>query len=88
MAGFEGMDIAGVRQLASQMNQSASQIRQLMSQLTNQLNGTQWVGSDRQRFADDWSSSHVQQLTQVANSLEEAAQRANQNAQEQESTSA
>lgn len=88
MANFTGMDVSGVRQLSAQMNQSASQIRQLMSQLTNQLSGTQWVGPDRSRFESDWTGSYVQQLTTVASALEEAAQRANQNAQEQESASA
>ena len=87
MSAFTGMDVSGVRQLAQQMNSSAQQIRQLMQQLTAQLNNTQWVGQDQQRFSNDWSSSHCQQLTQVAASLEEASQRANQNAQEQESTS-
>ena len=88
MTNFTGMDVAGVRQLASQMTSSAGQIRQLMSQLTNQLNGTQWVGQDRQRFSDEWTSTHTQQLNQVAAALEDAAQRANQNASEQESASA
>jgi uncharacterized protein YukE len=88
MANFTGMDIPAVRQLSTQMTQSASQIRQLMSTLTNQLNGTQWVGPDRSRFESDWSGTYVQQLTQVASALEEAATRANQNATEQESASA
>ena len=88
MANFTGMDIPAVRQLSSQMTQSASQIRQLMSQLTNQLGGTQWVGPDRQRFESDWSGTYVQQLNQVATALEDAANRATQNANEQESASA
>ena len=88
MANFTGMDIPAVRQLSSQMTQSAGQIRQLMSQLTNQLNGTQWVGPDRQRFEGEWNGTYVSQLSQVATALEEAASRANQNANEQESASA
>ena len=50
MSAFTGMDVSGVRQLAQQMNSSAQQIRQLMQQLTNQLQNTQWVGADRERF--------------------------------------
>jgi uncharacterized protein YukE len=88
MANFTGMDIQGVRTLASQMTSSASQIRQLMSQLTNQLNGTQWVGPDRTRFEGEWNGTYVQQLNQVATALEDAAQRANTNATEQETASA
>ena len=88
MANFTGMDIPAVRQLSSQMTQSASQIRQLMSQLTSQLGGTQWVGPDRTRFESEWSGTYVQQLNQVATALEDAANRATQNANEQESASA
>jgi uncharacterized protein YukE len=88
MANFTGMDIPAVRALSQQMTQSASQIRQLMTQLSGQLNGTQWVGPDRSRFESDWNGTYVQQLTQVASALEEAAGRANQNAIEQESASA
>jgi uncharacterized protein YukE len=88
MANFTGMDIPAVRQLSSQMTQSAGQIRQLMSQLTNQLGSTQWVGPDRTRFESDWSGTYVQQLNQVATALEDAANRATQNANEQESASA
>jgi uncharacterized protein YukE len=88
MSSFTGMDIPAVRQLASQMTQSASQIRQLLSQLTNQLSGTQWVGPDRQRFESEWTGTYVQQLNQVATALEDASQRATQNANEQESASA
>lgn len=88
MATFTGMDVPAVRQLASQMTQSAGQIRQLMSQLTNQLNGTQWVGNDRTRFESDWNGTYVQQLNQVASALEDASQRATQNANEQDAASA
>lgn len=88
MTSFTGMDVSGVRQLSQQMTQSASQIRQLMGTLTSQLGGTQWVGPDRTRFESDWTSTYVQQLTQVANALDDAAQRATQNANEQESASA
>ncbi len=88
MANFTGMDVPAVRQLSAQMNQSASQIRQLMAQLTNQLGGTQWFGPDRSRFESDWSGTHVQQLTAVATALEDAAQRATMNANEQEQASA
>ena len=87
MVNFTGMDIGGVRQLATQMTSSAGQIRQLMSQLTNQLNNTQWIGPDRTRFEGEWSGTYVQQLNQVATALEDAANRANLNAAEQESAS-
>jgi uncharacterized protein YukE len=84
---FTGMDVAAVRSLANQMTHSASEIQQLTNQLTSQLQGTSWVGPDRERFVGDWQSTHVSQLTQVINALHEAAQRAGQNAQEQENAS-
>jgi len=84
---FTGMDVAAVRALASQMTNSASEIQQLANQLTSQLQMASWVGPDRERFVSDWQSTHVVQLNQVVNALHEAAQRANQNAQEQETAS-
>lgn len=84
---FTGMDIAAVRSLATQMTHSASEIQQLASQLTSQLQSASWVGPDRERFVSDWQSTHVTQLNQVVQALNDAAQRANQNAQEQENAS-
>ena len=84
---FTGMDVSAVRALASQMQHSASEIQSLCNQLTSQLQNASWVGPDREHFVGDWQSTHVAQLTQVANALNEAAQRANQNAQEQENAS-
>jgi uncharacterized protein YukE len=84
---FTGMDIPAVRALATQMTHSAGEIQQLANQLTSQLQGTSWVGPDRERFVGDWQSTHVVQLNQVVNALHDAATRANQNAQEQESAS-
>lgn len=87
MSNFTGMDISAVRTLAQQMTSRASEIRQLMNQLTNQLQNTPWVGPDRERFLGDWQSTHCQQLNAVIDGLEQAAQRATQNAQEQETVS-
>ncbi len=61
MAQFTGMDIAGVRQLAQQMTQKADEIQQITTQLTQALNGAQWVGPDREKFVSDWQSQHAQQ---------------------------
>ncbi len=88
MAGqFTGMDIPGVRQLAQGMKSKAEEIRSVMQQLTGQLQNTQWVGPDRERFSNDWQSQHVAALNRVIQGLEEASQRAIQNATEQEQAS-
>ncbi len=88
MATFTGMDIQAVRTLAQQMNSSAGEIQQLMQRLTSALQGTPWVGPDREQFLSDWQSQHVVALRNVAQSLEQAATRANMNANEQEQASA
>ena len=82
-----GMDIEAVRQLAAQMNQRADEIRQLMATLSNSLTGTAWSGPDREQFVSDWQGQYVQQLTNVAQALNDAAQRATVNAQAQEQAS-
>lgn len=87
MSNFTGMDIPGVRQLASQMDQRADEIRTLMGQLTTALQGTQWVGPDREQFVSDWQGIHCQQLNHVIQGLTDAAGRARQNAQQQEQAS-
>ena len=87
MSTFTGMDISGVRQLASQMDQRAEEIRGLMSQLSSALQAAQWVGPDREQFVQQWQSAHCQQLNGVAQGLNEAANRARLNAQQQETAS-
>ena len=66
MSSFVGMEIAAVRQLAMQLGAKADEIDQLAAQLTQQLAGTQWVGSDATRFRDDWQSVHVPALRNVS----------------------
>lgn len=87
MSNFTGMDINGVRTLAGQLDQAASQIKDLVGRLSGALEGTQWVGPDATRFRGDWSGTHVAALNNVANNLAQASQIARQNASEQESAS-
>lgn len=87
MAGFTGMDIEGVRNLATQMKQKADEITQISTQLTAALKGAQWVGPDRTQFESDWDGQCVAQLKAVSDRLNEASTRANQNAQQQEQAS-
>lgn len=87
MSNFTGMDIAAVRQLSTQLNAKAGEIRNLTQQLTGQLQSTAWVGPDRERFYGDWTGQYVSALNQVVQGLEDAAQRASQNALQQEQAS-
>ena len=84
---FTGMDIAAVRQLSQQMNSKAEEIRSLMQQLTTQLQNTQWVGPDRDRFTNDWQSTHVAALNRVIQGLQDASTAATNNANQQEQAS-
>ena len=88
MAGpFTGMDIEAVKALATQLNTRADDIRHLMTQLTTQLNNTQWVGADASRFQEEWQSQHCVALNSVITGLTDAASRANNNAIEQANAS-
>ncbi|GAA3201602.1 WXG100 family type VII secretion target [Microbacterium terregens] len=82
-----GLDVQQVRQLSQQLNAKASDIQQVLSQLTSQLNSTQWTGPDAEQFRSDWSGQHTAALKQVIAALQEAAQKASANASAQESTS-
>lgn len=82
-----GLDVQQVRQLSSQLNQKAGEIENVLSTLTTALNNTQWEGPDATSFRSEWSGQHTSALRQVANALRDAATKATQNANSQESTS-
>ena len=84
---FTGLDIGQVRQFATQLRSKADEIEQIASTLTSALGGVQWVGADRQQFEGDWQGQYRTALTQVANGLRDAAQRADNNASQQEQAS-
>lgn len=88
MAQFTGMDIGAVRTLSTQMTQAAGDINTLAARLTSALEGTPWVGPDREQFLGEWQGQHLSSLKTVAGSLEEAARRASMNADQQEQASA
>lgn len=87
MAQILGMDPQAVKQLARKLEQEASQIEAIRSQLTGQLSGTQWVGNDAQQFRSEWESKHVPALNRVIEALRAASQTANRNAAAQEQIS-
>jgi uncharacterized protein YukE len=87
MAQFTGMDIGEVRTLANSLRTSAGEIKNLVGRLSGQIDGTPWVGRDRDQFVGDWQGQHVSQLNNVVQALEAAAQRADANANDQEAAS-
>ncbi len=84
---FMGMNVDEVRGLATQFNHSADEIHTLMGQLTGALEHTHWVGTDATNFRNEWTGTHVTQLSSVVQALRDAATKANNNATEQENTS-
>lgn len=87
MSNFTGMDIAAVRTLSQQLKAKADEIRTLTQQLTGQLQNTPWVGQDRERFYSDWTGQYCTALNNVVTGLEDASNRALQNANEQDQIS-
>ncbi len=83
-----GMNIDGVRQLATQMDNSADQIVQMIGALDAALQSTEWIGQDRERFVGDWQGTFMPQLNTVAQSLRDTAIAARDNADQQEQASA
>ena len=84
---FTGMDIAGVRQMATQMDTSAGEIEQLTAKLTGVLNGTQWEGPDAAQFRSEWEGQHTATLRQLSERLRQVCNQARKNADEQEQAS-
>jgi uncharacterized protein YukE len=84
---FLGLDPEAVNTLAVNLHQSADTIQQIMTSLTQQLNGAQWTGPDRDRFVNEWQSQHVAQLHSVINGLQQASTAASRNARDQVTTS-
>lgn len=79
-----GMDIAEVRSLATQLDTSAGNIQDIVGRLTQILNAAHWIGPDRERFVGEWQGTHCQQLNAVVQSLQDAANKARMNADDQE----
>ncbi len=87
MAGFIGMDVEQVRSLANQLGQKAQTIDEVISSITSTLANTEWRGQDADQFRSDWEGNLTTQLRNVAQTLRDTEQRANNNATEQEQTS-
>lgn len=64
-----GMDIEQVYALANSMQQNAEAISTATSQLTSQIDSTQWTGQDQATFRSDWDSTYSVQLRNVVQAL-------------------
>ena len=88
MAGFEGMDTDGAQMVVNALNNAPSDIQNIISNLTNQIQGINWQGPDQGQFISNWQSTVSQLTNTVNNLLSETAQHLSQEIQQQESASA
>lgn len=82
-----GMDIEQVLQLATSMQNNAEQISQATSQLTGQIDSTQWMGQDQSTFRSDWDSTYRPQLNNVVQALQDRCSHLKQEAAQQQQAS-
>jgi uncharacterized protein YukE len=82
------MDVDAVEQVARAVQQTADTIDQASRQLTSQLDQATWIGSDGQRFRDEWQGTDLPGLTSIVNRLRDDATRLSSEAQSQRDASA
>lgn len=87
---WEGMNLEVVEQQARQLQQLSEQITQLISKIDGEISrlAENWRGDDSKKFESEWQGQHKQALTQSAQILETMGQAAQQQAQQQQQTSA
>jgi hypothetical protein len=85
--GFFGLDLLAIQHLSRQLETQSREVTTAAAELTNLLNGTAWVGADRERFVQAWQSEHLPALRRSAGLLHEASQHAAQGAVAQEQAS-
>lgn len=76
-----------MRALAAKFDQSATDINNIVSTLTSQLNSTTWMGPDAQRFETDWMSVQAPNLRRAVVALNTGAADLRRNADAQVTTS-
>ena len=82
-----GADVQSLRDLGSKLQRGSEEIQQTKSTLTGLVQNVDWKGPDAEAFKNDWNGEHTAALTKVINALQDAGQKAKNNAQAQESTS-
>jgi WXG100 family type VII secretion target len=90
MSNMMGMDIEAVRQVAQQLQAQADEIENVITAIDQQIQtaGDNWNGTDADNFQAEWTGTNKPNLAQVATAVRELGQKADQQASEQESTSA
>jgi len=70
---FLGMNIEGVNQVAGSIEAQAVRIRGILKTLTATLESTPWIGADRDRFVQEWVSTHAPAIQKAAADMEQAS---------------
>ncbi|GAB3169360.1 hypothetical protein GCM10027059_34090 [Myceligenerans halotolerans] len=82
-----GADLEQLRALAGTMRERAQALETARAQVDGALAGLQWFGQDAEGFRAEWSDLHRPNLSTAIDSLSQARETLEQNADDQESTS-
>lgn len=83
MAGQLGMIPEEVDELATQLDNKAGDLDTVLTTLTTKLQGTTWVGTDYNRFEEQWTGTIAQNLRNAAEQMRTAASAAREDAENQ-----
>jgi len=78
-----GMIPEEVDELATQLDAKAGDLEGALSTLTSKLQGTTWVGTDYNRFEEQWTGTIAQNLRNAAEQMRTAATAAREDAENQ-----
>jgi uncharacterized protein YukE len=82
-----GADVDALRQLGNKLQQGAAEIETQKNTLTKVLGAVDWKGPDADDFRREWSGTHTNLLTRVAEALKDAGDQAKRNAEQQSQAS-
>lgn len=82
-----GSDPEQLDALARKFDEESERIDSIITGITTQLSSTQWVGTDRDQFENQWNTTSTSQLRQVISSLNDAAGNCRKQADQQRQTS-
>jgi len=82
-----GADVDQLDSLAQRFDAVSNEIEGMVNQLTSQIEGAWWQGTDADRFRGDWNGQYRGQLQAVCARLNETAQAVRAQANQQRATS-
>ena len=87
MSDLRGMDIAGIRHLASVLQQGSDVVSDAINRARSIVENLNWRGQDRDRFVASWHDTHTPNLMGLSEHLRQAAHDAQERATAQEQAS-